>query len=223
VRSESRLARIFEAMGYFPAGLAFVLIDVRFRGMDIFPDFIGYLCMLVGLSRLPLSDSAFRTARILALVLAFASVPGAVLWAPYDPTVPEDQQEAGHQPIKVSNPNYAIPLAGLAMASEALGLAMGWCLLNGVAGEAEALGRSALAQAARAARWPLSAVFVVTLAYVAYWYTVRWLLRVEPPRLVEAAASSVTIVLSVYVAWRTVLLLRRAARELSLGDMDEED
>ena len=127
MRSESRLARIFEAMGYFPAGLGFVLIDVRYSGMDIFPDFVGYLCMLVGLSRLPLRDPAFRRAKVLAWVLVFASIPGTVLWAPYDPGGPEEQQEVAAHPIKIRSLRYAMPLAGLAAASKALGLAMGWC------------------------------------------------------------------------------------------------
>jgi hypothetical protein len=221
VRSESRLARIFEAMGYFPAGLGFVLIDVRYSGMDIFPDFVGYLCMLVGLSRLPLGDPAFRTAKTLAWILVFASIPGTVLWAPFDPGAPEEQQEGAAQPIKVRRLSTAMPLACLAAGSKVLGLAMCWCLLSGVAGEAEALGRRGLAQAARAGRWPLSAAMLVAAGYVIYWYTMHWLVRMEPPRGVEAVASSGTIVLSIYVAWRTVLLLRRAARELSVGDMDE--
>lgn len=223
MRSESRLARIFEAMGYFPAGLGFVLIDVRYSGMDIFPDFVGYLCMLVGLSRLPLRDPAFRIAKVLAWVLVFASVPGMVLWAPYNPEEPEERQESAVQPIKVHSLRYAMPLAGLAAASKVLGLAMGCCLLNGLAGEAEAMKRPDLAQALRAGRGPLSAAVLVAAAYVVYWYTMHWLVRREPPAAVEAAASAVTIVLSVYVAWQTVLLLRRAARELSVGDMDEED
>jgi hypothetical protein len=223
VRSESRLARIFESMGYFPAGLGFVLIDVRYSGMDIFPDFVGYLCMVVGLSRLPLGDPAFRTAKALAWVLVFASIPGTVLWAPFDPGGPEEQQEGAAEPIRVRSLSKAMPLAGLAAGSKLLGLAMGWCLLSGVAGEAEALGRPGLAQAARAGRGPLSAAFLAAAAYLIYWYTMHWLVRMEPPRAVQAAASSFTIVLSIYVAWRTVQLLRRAARELSVGDMDEED
>ena len=220
MRSESRLARIFEAMGYFPAGLGFILIDVRYSGLDIFPDFVGYLCMLVGLSRLPLRDPAFRRAKAMAWILAFASVPGTVLWQPYVPGLTEEQQGVAPA-IKVRGLGEAMPLAALAAASEVLGLAMAWCLLNGLAREGEALGRMALAQAIRAGRWPLAGIFLLNLAYVLYWYTTRWLLRTEPPSLVEAAAASVTIVLSICVAWKTVVLLRRAARDLSTGDMDE--
>ena len=45
--------RVFEAVGYFPAGVGFVVVDARFYGLDIFPDFVGYICLLAGLVRLP--------------------------------------------------------------------------------------------------------------------------------------------------------------------------
>lgn len=56
-------------------GLLFVVLDIRISSVDLFlPDFVGYILIVSGLSRLAPYHQWFRTARILAIVLIFVSL-----------------------------------------------------------------------------------------------------------------------------------------------------
>ena len=56
-------------------GLLFVVLDIRISSVDLFlPDFVGYILIAVGLSRLASHDQWFRTARIFAIILIFVSL-----------------------------------------------------------------------------------------------------------------------------------------------------
>lgn len=56
-------------------GLLFVVLDIRISSVDLFlPDFIGYILIAVGLTRLAPQHQWFRTARIFAIILIFVSL-----------------------------------------------------------------------------------------------------------------------------------------------------
>ena len=56
-------------------GLLFVVLDIRISSVDlVLPDFVGYILIAIGLSRLAPHHQWFRTARILAIVLVFVSL-----------------------------------------------------------------------------------------------------------------------------------------------------
>ncbi|WP_256758902.1 hypothetical protein [Cohnella sp. WQ 127256] len=55
-------------------GLALELIDIRFGSFDLFPDVIGFLLLLIGLSHLRMYDERFKIAWIAAGVLFILSV-----------------------------------------------------------------------------------------------------------------------------------------------------
>lgn len=56
-------------------GLLFVVLDIRISSVDlVLPDFVGYILIASGLSRLAPHHQWFRTARILAIVLVFVSL-----------------------------------------------------------------------------------------------------------------------------------------------------
>lgn len=56
-------------------GLLFVVLDIRISSVDlVLPDFVGYILIASGLSRLASHHQWFRTARILAIVLVFVSL-----------------------------------------------------------------------------------------------------------------------------------------------------
>lgn len=56
-------------------GLLFVVLDIRISSVDlVLPDFVGYILIVSGLSRLAPHHQWFRTARILAIILIFVSL-----------------------------------------------------------------------------------------------------------------------------------------------------
>lgn len=56
-------------------GLLFVVLDIRISSVDLFlPDFVGYILIAIGLSRLAPHHQWFRTARIFAIILIFVSL-----------------------------------------------------------------------------------------------------------------------------------------------------
>lgn len=56
-------------------GLLFVVLDIRISSLDlVLPDFVGYILIVSGLSRLTPYHQWFRTARILAFILIFVSL-----------------------------------------------------------------------------------------------------------------------------------------------------
>src|SRR5687767_1975423 len=60
-------------------GLLFVVLDIRIGSIDwILPDFIGYILIFKGLTSLAPEHRGFRTARVLAVVMVFLSLPSLV-------------------------------------------------------------------------------------------------------------------------------------------------
>ncbi|HZI61313.1 MAG TPA: hypothetical protein VFD62_11395 [Pyrinomonadaceae bacterium] len=56
-------------------GLLFVVLDIRISSVDlVLPDFVGYILIASGLSRLASHHQWFRTARIFAIILIFVSL-----------------------------------------------------------------------------------------------------------------------------------------------------
>ncbi len=51
------------------------LFDFRFNGIDIIPDFIGFILIFLGLSEICKLHEKFNTAKTLSLVLIFISIP----------------------------------------------------------------------------------------------------------------------------------------------------
>lgn len=59
-------------------GLLVVFIDVRIGVVDILPDFIGFILIVVALVRLAPAAAIFRKAKIVALLLVLLSLPEAI-------------------------------------------------------------------------------------------------------------------------------------------------
>lgn len=51
-------------------GLVISIIDIRINGVNLIPDFIGYLIIIVGLGRAKELDSSFKIARFASWILA---------------------------------------------------------------------------------------------------------------------------------------------------------
>lgn len=65
-------------------GLVFPILDFHLGFFDVFPDFIGYVMILVALNQLGKGDGDFKRASRLAAVLLFLSLPQLMIKASID-------------------------------------------------------------------------------------------------------------------------------------------
>ncbi|PYP84278.1 MAG: hypothetical protein DMF61_20505 [Blastocatellia bacterium AA13] len=56
-------------------GLLLVTLDIRINSLDLMPNFIGYILIAAGLTLLAPRHLWFRTARVIAIIMVFVSIP----------------------------------------------------------------------------------------------------------------------------------------------------
>jgi hypothetical protein len=127
---------MFTRFGQIFWGLLLIILDISINGIDILPDFVGYILLAVGCGGLSGISRRFSTASVLSWILAAASLVGYAL-----------------------DGNTATVWGLVCVAFDC---AMMWCLLGGIQEFAAARERTDLA--ARAANRRVAYVALICLA-----------------------------------------------------------
>ena len=70
---------MFTRFGQIFWGLLLVILDLRFNGFDVLPDFIGYILVAIGCGGIVGLSRRFSTAQTLSWILAVLSLVGIVI------------------------------------------------------------------------------------------------------------------------------------------------
>lgn len=89
-------------------GFLITFLDFRINGLNIFPDFVGYIIIAIGLSKAFQLDEKFKTAQMFSVIMIVLSFPDIVEFTGYDPLWP------------------------LSLIATIVALLLTWFLLNGV-------------------------------------------------------------------------------------------
>lgn len=107
-------------------GLMFILLDFRIGTLDILPDFIGYIFMVVGLGILAKGNQQFAKAKLFASILVFTSLFDLV-------QAPKEVVQAPQQTGFFITPSApVIPFLVVALIAGLIRLAMVYSMCEGI-------------------------------------------------------------------------------------------
>lgn len=169
-------------------GIVFVLLSFQINGIDILPDIIGYILMLIGFSRIESYHPHFRRGKLLSIVFIVLSLIGMFQ-------------------IRWTNPDGVLLAGGLLLSLVILVLQvmLFYSLIMGIEEVSRLRGKLELADLARG-RWKLYLFYVVAIA-------ISMLIIWSQPLLFGPFIAILAFMFSIVLTYLLCALCTRTERE----------